>query len=433
MGRCYIAIDLKSFYASVECRERGLDPLVTNLVVADESRTEKTICLAVSPSLKAYGLPGRARLFEVVQKVKYINACRQAKAPQRRLEGASSNADQLAADPSLALDYIVATPRMGLYMQYSTNIYKIYTKYFAPEDIHVYSIDEVFVDVTDYLKMYKATPHELTVRVIKDVLAQTGITATAGIGTNLYLAKVAMDIVAKRVNADSDGVRIAELDETSYRKTLWAHKPLTDFWRVGVGYARKLEQAGLFTMGDVARCSVHNEGLLYDLFGVNAELLIDHAWGWEPVTIADIKAYVPATNSVSSGQVLSMPYTFEKAKMVLREMTDALVLDLVDKGLKTNQMTLTVGYDVQNLTDPTISGRYHGETSLDHYGRKVPKHAHGSANLKLYTSSTKQIMAAVMDLFDIFKIATAFSSQRPNCTGFVYSTDVSVGSVPSVV
>lgn len=400
MSRKYISIDLKSFYASVECRERGLDPLVTNLVVADESRTEKTICLAVSPALKSCGLPGRARLFEVVQKVKSINACRQAKAPQRRLVGASANARELAANPSLALDFVIATPRMGLYMDYSAKIYKIYTKYFSPQDIHVYSIDEVFVDVTDYLALYNSTAHDLTVRVIRDVLAQTGITATAGIGSNLYLAKVAMDIVAKHVEADGDGVRIAELDETSYRKTLWAHTPLTDFWRVGEGYQRRLEQIGLYTMGDIARCSLQNEGLLYKIFGVNAELLIDHAWGWEPVSIADIKAYKPESNSLSSGQVLSEPYDFDKAKLVVREMTDSLTLDLVDKGLKTNQMTLTVGYDVENISNPSIRNKYKGEIHVDHYGRKVPKHAHGTINLKRYTYSAKQITAAVMELFD---------------------------------
>ncbi len=396
----YVSIDLKSFYASVECRERGLDPIVTNLVVADGSRTEKTICLAVSPALKAYGISGRARLFEVVQKVNAINNARQAKAPQRKFAGSSVNVTELHSDPSLALDYIVATPRMGLYMKYSTRIYKIYTKYISPEDIHVYSIDEVFMDVTSYLKTYQTTARELTIRIIRDVLATTGITATAGIGTNMYLAKVAMDIVAKHVKPDSDGVRIAELDEMSYRKMLWTHTPLTDFWRVGEGYARRLEQVGLNTMGDIAKCSLTNEALLYKLFGVNAELLIDHAWGWEPVTIADVKSYSPETNSVSSGQVLSSPYNFEKGKLIAREMTDLLVLDLVDKGLKTNQMVLTVGYDVENLTNPDIRRKYKGEVHIDHWGRKVPRHAHGTINLDGYTSSTKLITNAVMQLYD---------------------------------
>lgn len=398
--RQYIAMDLKSFYASVECRERNLDPIVTNLVVADENRTEKTICLAVSPALKAYGLPGRARLFEVVQKVKAINANRQAKAPERKFAGSSADADELAADPALALDFIVAPPRMALYMQYSTRIYQIYAKYVAPADIHVYSIDEVFIDATAYLKTYNLTAHELAMKMIREVMSQTGITATAGIGTNLYLAKVAMDIVAKHVEPDSDGVRIAELDEMSYRKLLWSHTPLTDFWRVGEGYAKRLTDFGLSTMGDIARCSLHNEGLLYKLFGINAELLIDHAWGWEPVTIADIKAYRPETNSLSSGQVLSSPYDFVKGKLIVREMTDLLVLDLVDKGLKTDQMVLTVGYDVECINNPDIRRKYKGEIHLDHYGRKVPKHAHGSINLGNYTSSTKQITQAVTELYD---------------------------------
>lgn len=400
MTNQYVSIDLKSFYASVECRERGLDPITTHLVVADESRTEKTICLAVSPALKAYGVPGRARLFEVIQKVKTVNAIRQSRAPKRQLTGKSHDANELQANGALALDFIVASPRMALYMEYSTRIYKIYTKYVAPEDIHVYSIDEVFIDVTKYLRTYGLTARELTAKIIKDVLAQTGITATAGIGTNLYLAKVAMDIVAKHIPEDKDGVRIAELDEMSYRRQLWTHRPLTDFWRVGQGYASKLERLGLYTMGDVARCSLNNEGLLYKLFGINAELLIDHAWGWEPCTMADIKSYKPSANSISSGQVLSTPYTFDKARLVVREMTDLLVLDLVDKGLKTNQMVLTVGYDIENLTNPEISRKYKGEIHIDHYGRKVPKHAHGTINLPRYTSSTKQIIDAVMELFD---------------------------------
>lgn len=398
--RQYVAIDLKSFYASVECKERGLNPITTNLVVADESRTEKTICLAVSPALKAYGLPGRARLFEVVQKVKTINANRQFNAPQRKLVGKSCDAIELQSNPSLALDFVIASPRMALYMEYSTRIYKIYTKYVSSEDIHVYSIDEVFIDVTSYLKTYKMTARQLASKMIKDVLSQTGITATAGIGTNLYLCKVAMDIVAKHIPADKDGVRIAELDEMSYRRQLWEHTPLTDFWRVGHGYASKLERYGLLTMGDVARCSLTNEQLLYKLFGINAELLIDHAWGYEPCTMQDIKSYKPETNSLSSGQVLSDPYTFDKGKLIVKEMTDLLVLDLVDKGLKTNQMVLTVGYDIENLTNPDIRKLYKGEIVTDHYGRKVPKSAHGSINLKGFTSSTRQIRDAVMQLYD---------------------------------
>ncbi len=396
----YVAIDLKSFYASVECRERGLDPLTTHLVVADESRTEKTICLAVSPALKVYGIPGRARLFEVVQKVRAVNESRLGKSPRRKLVGASHNALELQKDSSLALDFVIAPPRMSLYIDYSTRIFNIYTKYVSPQDIHVYSIDEVFIDVTSYLKTYKTTARELAMRMIDDVLRQTGITATAGIGTNLYLAKVAMDIVAKHIEPNGDGVRIAELDEMTYRQQLWTHTPLTDFWRVGAGYAQRLNNVGLYTMGDIARCSLCNEGLLYKLFGINAELLIDHAWGWEPVTIADIKRYKPSANSISSGQVLSSPYTFEKGKLIVREMTDLLVLDLVDKGLKTDQIVLTVGYDVECLTNSDIRKKYHGEVHVDRYGRKVPKHAHGTANLPFYTSSTRLITCATMELYD---------------------------------
>ena len=398
--RQYVAIDLKSFYASVECVERGLDPLTTHLVVADESRTEKTICLAVSPALKAYGLPGRARLFEVIQKVNSINATRKFHSPTKRLEGKSCNANELSSNPKLALDFIVAPPRMALYVEYSTKIFNIYQRYVAPEDIHVYSIDEVFMDVTQYLKLYKMTARQLASKVIRDVLAQTGITATAGIGTNLYLAKVAMDIVAKHIPEDKDGVRIAELDEMSYRRQLWSHTPLSDFWRVGSGYVKRLNNYGLFTMGDIARCSLTNEQLLYMLFGINAELLIDHAWGYEPCTMADIKSYKPSTNSISSGQVLSEPYNFDKGRLIVKEMTDLLVLDIVDKHLKTNQMVLTVGYDIENLTNKEIRSKYKGEIVTDHYGRKVPKSAHGSINLKGYTSSTKQITKAVMELYD---------------------------------
>jgi len=401
----YIAIDLKSFYASVECIERKLDPMTTNLVVADASRTEKTICLAVSPSLKSYGIPGRARLFEVVQKVREVNAERGRKAPGKKFTGTSYNDLELKKHPELSLDYIAAPPRMAYYMDYSTRIYNTYLKYVAPEDIHVYSIDEVFMDVTNYLATYNLSPRELAMKMIQDVLKTTGVTATAGIGTNLYLAKIAMDIGAKHIVPDKDGVRIAELDEMSYRRLLWTHQPLTDFWRVGRGYAKKLEEYGMFTMGDVARCSIgkpndyYNEDLLYKLFGVNAELLIDHAWGWEPCTIADIKAYKPSTNSIGSGQVLQSPYDYEKASLIVREMTDLLVLDLVDKGLVTDQMVLTVGYDIINLSNPEIKKKYNGEVTTDHYGRSIPKHAHGTVNLGRQTSSTRLIIDAVMDLY----------------------------------
>ena len=404
--KCYIAIDLKSFYASQECVERGLDPMTTNLVVADESRTEKTICLAVSPSLKSFGVPGRPRLFEVNQKVQQVNSLRREKAPGKRFTGKSTDGEALKADPALELDFIIAPPRMAHYMECSSRIYEIYLKYIAPEDIHVYSIDEVFIDLTPYLNTYKTTPREFTQKLIEEVLQTTGITATAGIGTNLYLCKVAMDIVAKRIPPDKNGVRIAELDEMRYRRELWDHRPLTDFWRVGPGIARKLEKNGMFTMGDVARCSLGQPGeffsqeRLYKLFGVNAELLIDHAWGYEPVTLADIKAYRPESNSLGSGQVIHCPYPYEKARLVVREMTDLLVLDLVDKGLATDQMVLTIGYDRENLSDPEIAKRYHGPVTMDHYGRPVPKHAHGSVNLEGHTSSTREITEAAMDLFD---------------------------------
>ena len=402
----YAAIDLKSFYASVECIQRCLDPLTTNLVVADASRTEKTICLAVSPSLKAWGIPGRPRLFEVVQKVSEVNALRKLKAPGREFRGSSWDAEELNRDPSLAIDYIAAPPRMAMYMETSTKIYEIYLKYVAPEDMHVYSIDEVFLDITPYLKSSGLSPYDFVKRIIKDILRTTGITAAAGIGSNLYLCKVAMDIVAKHVDADADGVRIAQLDELSYRRLLWDHRPLTDFWRVGHGYQKKLEKNGLFTMGDIARCSLghpnafYNENLLYRLFGINAELLIDHAWGVEPCTIADIKAYKPENNSLGSGQVLHCAYTAQKAKLVVREMTDLLVLDLVDKGLVTDQMVLTVGYDIDNLLDPERRKAYRGSVVTDHYGRKIPNHAHGTANLQGHTSSTREIVDAVMALYD---------------------------------
>lgn len=400
----YIAIDLKSFYASVECMERGLDPLTTNLVVADESRTAKTICLAVSPSLKAYGISGRARLFEVVQRVKEVNAKRRLHAPEGIFSGSSYDNSVLKYSPELSVDYLVAPPRMAHYIEYSTKIYHIYLKYIAPEDMHVYSIDEIFMDVTHYLKTYGLSARELAGNIIQDIYGTTGITATAGIGENLYLCKVAMDIVAKHIPPDKNGVRIAKLTEMSYRRILWTHKPITDFWRVGQGYAKKLAEYGMYTMGDVARCSVgkpedfYNEDLLYKLFGVNAELLIDHAWGFEPCTMADIKAYKPSTNSISSGQVLHCPYTFEKARLIVREMTELLVLDLVDKHSVTDQITLTVGYDMENVSG---SGKkYTGETTTDRYGRKIPKHAHGTANLERQTSSTKLILNAILTLYD---------------------------------
>ncbi len=402
--KAYIAIDLKSFYASVECIERGLDPLTANLVVADSDRTEKTICLAVSPSLKSYGIPGRPRLFEVIQKVNEVNALRRYKAPKRQFSGKSYNINELQSNPDLELDYITATPRMALYLKYSTEIYAVYLKYIAPEDIHNYSIDEVFIDATYYLKTYKMTAYKLAKTMIKDVLKTTGITATAGIGTNMYLAKVAMDIVAKHIKPDKDGVRIAELDEMSYREKLWSHRPLTDFWRVGKGYAKKLEQNNMFTMGDIAKCSIgqessfYNEDLLYKLFGVNAELLIDHAWGWEPTTIAQVKAYKPENNCISSGQVLLSPYTSQKARLVIREMAESVALDLLDKSLLTDQIVLTVSYDIENLTNKDIN--YTGEVTTDHYGRMLPKHAHGTENLKEHTSSARLITKAVLDLYD---------------------------------
>ena len=398
--KTYIAIDLKSFYASVECVERGLDPLTTNLVVADMSRTEKTICLAVSPSLKSYGISGRARLFEVIQRIKEVNYERKKRTGRYKMAGKSVFDMELRANPYLEVDYIVAPPRMAYYIKYSTDIYKIYLKYIAPEDIHVYSVDEVFMDVTAYLHTYGLTAHELTRKIIGDVLQQTGITATAGIGTNLYLCKVAMDIEAKHIQADENGVRIAELDEISYRRKLWAHRPLKDFWRVGSGIAGKLAQYGIYTMGDIAKQSVLNEELLYQLFGVNAELLIDHAWGWEPCTIEAIKSYKPSTNSFSSGQVLQEPYTAKKARVVVREMAESAALNLLDKGMVTNQLVLTIGYDVINLSNNGTDLKYTGEITTDRYGRKVPKHAHGTANLNSHTSSAKQISDAVMDLFD---------------------------------
>lgn len=398
--RIYIAFDLKSFYASVECRERGLDPMDTNLVVADESRTDKTICLAVTPPLKSCGISGRGRLFEVKQRVIEVNSERRYRAPQHKLSGSSYLFSELQANPSLAIDFIIAPPRMACYMEYSTRIYTIYMKYAAPEDIVVYSIDEVFIDVTDYLDAFQLSPHMLAMKIIQDILSETGITATAGIGTNLFLCKVAMDIVAKHIPPDKNGVRIAELNEMSYRQMLWSHQPLTDFWRVGHGYARKLKEHGMFTMGDVALCSVAHEELLYTLFGKNAELLIDHAWGWEPCTIKDIKAYRPTSQSLGSSQVLPCPYSAEKARLVLREMVDQLVLDLADNKLITDQLVLTVGYDIENLAVPQRCSNYQGPVVLDSYGRQIPRHAHGTANLSCHTASSKELIRAASDLFD---------------------------------
>lgn len=402
----YIAIDLKSFYASIECRERGLDPLTTNLVVADESRTQKTICLAVSPSLKAYGISGRARLFEVVKRVQEVNRERLLHAKGQQFTGESCDDTELKNSPELELSYIAAPPRMALYVKYSTWIYEVYLKYIAPEDIHVYSIDEVFLDVSHYLKIYQMSVRELAGKIVKDVFETTGITATAGIGTNLYLCKVAMDIVAKHAKPDKNGVRIAQLDEMSYRRLLWSHKPLTDFWRVGRGYAGKLAEVGIYTMGDIARCSTgkpnefYNEELLYRLFGINAELLIDHAWGYEPCTMKEIKAYRPETNSICMGQVLQCPYDFSKGKLIVREMTDLLALDLVEKRLVTDQLVLTVGYDIENISDEKIRAKYRGKITTDRYGRKVPEHAHGTANLKRKTSSSRLLTDAILELYD---------------------------------
>lgn len=433
--RTYLCIDLKSFYASVECMERGLDPMTTNLVVADASRTEKTICLAVSPSLKAYGIPGRPRLFEVVQKVREVNAQRQRLAPGHQLIGESNSDPAIKSDASLAVGYITAPPQMARYMEISTQIYHIYLKYIAAEDIHVYSIDEVFMDVTCYLAHYGVTARELAMRIIHDVLRSTGITATAGIGSNLYLGKVAMDIVAKHVAADKDGVRIAELDEASYRRLLWTHRPLRNFWRIGYGYAKKLEAIGLFTMGDIARCSLgketdyQNAELLFRQFGVNAELLIDHAWGWEPCTIAEIKAYKPQSNSLSTGQVLHCPYAYDQGKLIVREMAELMALDLVEKGLVTDQMVLTVGYDTENLSDPARRQAYKGPVTTDYYGRSVPKSAHGSINLGGLTSSTRRIVDAVMALYERI-VAQALLVRRVNLAASRLADESSVKSVP---
>lgn len=400
MKRSYIAIDLKSFYASVECKKRGLDPLTTNLVVADIEKTEKTICLAVSPSLKSFGVPGRPRLFEAIQKVKEANRKRQHKIKYYKFTGKSTDYNELMNNPELEIDFIIAPPHMADYMQYSNRIYEVYLKYIAPEDIHVYSVDEVFIDATAYLKSYNMTAHDLAMTMIRDVLNTTGITATAGIGTNLYLCKVAMDIVAKKMPADKDGVRIAELDEYSYRHRLWTHQPLTDFWRVGNGISSKLELLGLHTMGDVARFSMKHESYLYKLFGINAELLIDHAWGVETTTMECIKKIKPQRKSLSSGQVLSEPYTYEKANLIVKEMTDLLVLDMIEKGFMSNQFVLTVCYDVQSLIDPIIRNKYNGPVVKDWYGRPIPKHAHGTINLEDYTDSITKILKAVETLYE---------------------------------
>ena len=396
--RVYIAIDLKSFYASVECQERGLNPLTTNLVVADNSRTEKTICLAVSPSLKQYGIAGRVRLFEVIQKVNEINFQRKLSAPRHTFTCSSYDDIALKKNKDLELSYITAPPRMAYYMQYSTKIYNIYLKWFSQEDIYVYSIDEVFIDITHYLKSYDTTPRELATKVIQNVLEETGITATCGIGTNPYLCKVAMDIVAKHTKPDKNGVRIAGLDEMAYRKYLWSHRPLTDFWRVGYGISKKLEKNGLFTMGDVARKSIKDEEFLYQLFGINAELLIDHAWGYEPCTIESIKSYKPVVNSLSSGQVLHCPYNYEKTKLIVKEMTELLTLDLVKKNLITSKIVLDIGYDVSNISH--LGSFYDGEITIDHYGRQVPKHAHGTVNIDHKTASTQIITSKVLELYE---------------------------------
>ena len=394
-NRIYIAIDLKSFYASVECVALGRDPLTTNLVVADESRTEKTICLAVSPSLKSYGISGRARLFEAVRRIKEVNARRKYALRGRPFSGKSDDYTALSSNPSLEVDFIRAVPRMREYMRVSGQVYSVYLRDVSPEDIFAYSVDEVFIDATQYLKMYGLTAREFAMRLIKNVLAETGITATAGIGTNLFLAKVAMDVTAKHIPADKDGVRIAELDVMTFRKTLWTHRPITDIWRIGGGIARRLEKMGIFTLGDIALCSVRNEEWLYKEFGINAELLINHAWGYEPTTIAEVKAFRPENNSISSGQVLSKPYDWEKGRLILCEMTDLLVLDLVEKGLVTDQIVLTVGYDTEN-----IKNGYEGAVETDHYGRQAPKRAHGSVNLGEYTSSTKLVTEKATELYE---------------------------------
>ncbi len=372
-GHVYAAIDLKSFYASVECMDRKLDPLEARLVVADPTRTDKTICLAVTPALKAYGISGRARVFEV----------------NHRLE-------EIKKETGKEIDYIMAVPRMARYVEVSTQIFEIYMRYISPDDIHVYSIDECFMDITQYMKLYKKTAEELVRDMIRDVLAETGITATAGIGTNLYLCKIAMDIVAKRAKPDENGVRMAFLDEKTYREILWGHKPITDFWRIGRGIATRLATMGIYTMGDLARASINGSDQLYKMMGIDAEILIDHAWGYEPCGIEDIKKYEPETTSLTSGQVLMEPYDNEKARLIVKEMTESLVLEMVEKCVVTDSFTLTVGYDRINVD----KGGFTGEINMDYYGRKVPKSAHGSFRLTAPTSSTRKVMAGMVRLFD---------------------------------
>ena len=431
--RTYLAIDLKSFYASVECQERGLDPLKTNLVVADASRTEKTICLAVSPSLKAYGIPGRARLFEVIQAVDQINRKRAERIHWRNFTDSSCDETELKNNPYLKLEYVIATPRMSLYIEYSTRIYNIYLRYISPDDIHVYSIDEVFIDATDYLSLYHMDAHHFAVFLIQKVLKETGITATAGIAPNLYLCKCAMDIVAKHIPADKDGVRIAELDEYSYRKQLWTHRPLTDFWRVGRGTARRLEKEGIFTMGDIARCSIgsfhdyYNEDLLYRMFGINAETLIDHAWGWEPCTMKAIRDYRPSDHTLEIGQVLSEPYDFEKGKVIVKEMTDQLSLGLVKKHKVTDAVVLTIGYDASSLED----GSYDGDLTTDWYGRVIPKHAHGTVNLGIFTSSSDLMSTGTTAIYER-TVGRRMKIRRVNVTALdVKDESVGKNSLPS--
>ena len=436
MDRTYIAIDLKSFYASVECVERKLDPLNTNLLVADVSRTDKTICLAVSPSLKAIGVPGRPRLFEAKQAIGQANSKRRSAAKYHRLTGRSVFSDELEANPEMEIDYITAIPRMAKYIEYSTKIYGIYLNYVSAEDVHVYSIDEVFIDVTKYLPMYKMTAHELAMTMVRDVLAQTGITATAGIGTNMYLCKIAMDIVAKKMPPDKDGVRVAELDEISYREKLWSHTPLTSFWSIGNGKAARLECLGIHTMGELAQYTLTAGGVdnLYKVFGVNAELLIDHAWGYEPCTIDEIKRYKPNSKSLSSGQVLSSPYDYEKSRLVISEMADLLILDIVNKKLCTKQIVIDIGYDASNLSDAKIKALYHGAVSMDWYGRPVPKHAHGTKRLDHYTSSSKYILEAVKELFDTIVDHNLLTRRITICfTDFLNEDEAAEANKPEVV
>ena len=420
MEKTYIAIDLKSFYASVECFERGLDPLSTNLVVADVSRTDKTICLAVSPSLKAYGIPGRARLFEVRQKLARVNAERAAGEGMRDFEGAASDANEIALHPRYKVDFIAATPQMAKYEEISAKIYSVYLRYIAPEDIHVYSIDEVFMDATAYLNTYKMTGHELAMKMIHEVLKETGITATAGIAPNLYLAKVAMDVVAKHIPADKDGVRIAELNEMSYRKILWNHKPLTDFWRVGPGIAKKLNANGIYTMGDLADIALKDENFLFRLFGVNAEYLIDHAFGREPVGMADIKSYKPKYHSMGEGQVLMGPYPFDQARIIVKEMAENLSYQLLEKGLVTDSLVLNVGYDISCLEDPEVRKKYKGPVGKDWYGRMVPKPSHGTKNLETTTDSAKIMTESAAELFDEIAEPSLFVRRLNVTCGRIY-------------